>query len=432
MTDYITRSSLGMATSATTDLPYPAGCVADDTVVVVVGARAVTPNELTSLGFTTFITGGGAQTGFKAYWKKYLGTEPVNIVLSIPTHSGAGAFAYRYSKDDVTDPTITPPQGGSAFLDVNDINPDPPNFAPTGGSKDYAFLAGYFARDSATPSVTPTDYLNVANAGAGSGMMSTCTRALTAASDDPSAYTTSNNDWTAFTIAVHPAGASGPSAAITGTITTAVESDIVLGGETIDITVTGDTWIAAGTGPIGTIAQSDAILASIDSAQAEAGGWDAQVKANFVTTDLARISDTLARVTLQAEAGYVITADENITVGDIANAVLTTSATDVTPTPAPAFTITNETPALSFDFSGAANIFKNNTVTALINRTAVVADVYLASTGDRVGLRKTGLTTDGIGNLDDISDVLYTSAEHDIIVKFAEGEKSLIRSKTPS
>jgi len=120
------------------------------------------------------------------------------------------------------------------------------------------------------------------------------------------------------------------SAAITGTATASiVEADIVTGGKTIIITLTGDTWIAAGTGPIGTIAQSDALLASIDSAQAEAAGWDAEVKANFVTGDLVRTSNTVATITLGAEAAYAITAQETISIGDIANAILTTSGTDL-------------------------------------------------------------------------------------------------------
>lgn len=127
--------------------------------------------------------------------------------------------------------------------------------------------------------------------------------------------------------------AAAVSAAITGTATASItESDIVTGGKTIIITLTGDTWIAAGTGPIGTTAQSLAICQSLDSAQAETFGWDNEVKANFVATDIARTSATVATITIGAESGYDITAQETITMGDIANAVLTTSGVDVTPT----------------------------------------------------------------------------------------------------
>lgn len=124
-----------------------------------------------------------------------------------------------------------------------------------------------------------------------------------------------------------PAGGS-----ISGTAKDSItESDITSGGKTVIITLTNDTWIAAGTGAIGTEAQSLAICQSLDSAQAEGTGWDAEVKNNFVHTDIARTSSTVATITIGAEASYDITAQETITMGDIASAVLTTSGTDITP-----------------------------------------------------------------------------------------------------
>ena len=128
-----------------------------------------------------------------------------------------------------------------------------------------------------------------------------------------------------------PAGSS-ITASVTGTATASItEADIVTGGKEVIITLTGDTWIAAGTGAIGTQEQSLAICQSLDSAQAEAAGWDAEVKANFVHTDIVRTSATVATITLGAESSYDITAQETITMGDIANAVLTNSGVDVTP-----------------------------------------------------------------------------------------------------
>lgn len=123
-------------------------------------------------------------------------------------------------------------------------------------------------------------------------------------------------------------------AVLTGTATASIdEDDITTGGKTIILTLTNDTWIAAGTGPIGTTAQSDALLAGIDSAQAEAAGWDAEVKANFVaSTDLVRTSSTVATITIGAEAAYNITAQETITC-TIPAATLVTSASDVVATP---------------------------------------------------------------------------------------------------
>lgn len=105
------------------------------------------------------------------------------------------------------------------------------------------------------------------------------------------------------------------SAAITGTATASItEADIVTGGKTIIITLTGDTFIAAGTGPIGSTANTQALIDGIDSAQSEANGWDAVVKTGIETTDVVRTSDTVATITLDPEATYNITAAETITV----------------------------------------------------------------------------------------------------------------------
>ena len=105
--------------------------------------------------------------------------------------------------------------------------------------------------------------------------------------------------------------AGGGTIALTGTITSSTtESDIVTGGKTIILTITGDTWVADGA----TFnAQRQNIINGIDSAQSETHGWDAEVKAKIGVTDVVRTSDTVCTITLDAEAGYDITATETIT-----------------------------------------------------------------------------------------------------------------------
>lgn len=139
-------------------------------------------------------------------------------------------------------------------------------------------------------------------------------------------------------------------------------------------------------------------------------------------------------------SGTWVTAAGTVSNGDTVRVRHTSSASNSTATNTTLtiggvqdiFTSTTVAAALAFDMQGAANVFKNNTSTALTSRTGVVADVYLTSTGDRVGARKTGLATDASGNLGNISDANYTSAAHDLIVRFTEGEVALIRGKTPA
>lgn len=135
---------------------------------------------------------------------------------------------------------------------------------------------------------------------------------------------------------VDPA-AGGATAALTGTAITGgvTESEIVTGGETIIITLTGDTWVAT-VGADNAI--TNALIAGIDSAQSEAAGWDAVVKANMVFGDITRTSDTVVTITLAAESTYTITANETITITIPATAL--TAAAQVVATPT--FDVTNE------------------------------------------------------------------------------------------
>jgi hypothetical protein len=109
------------------------------------------------------------------------------------------------------------------------------------------------------------------------------------------------------------AQASGASAVVTGTITASVtEADIVAGGKTVIITLTGDTWIAAGAGSFDL--QRDEIMQGLDSAQSEALGWNLQVRDLEPVTSVVRTSDTIVTITLGGSPLYNITAQETITV----------------------------------------------------------------------------------------------------------------------
>jgi hypothetical protein len=57
-----------------------------------------------------------------------------------------------------------------------------------------------------------------------------------------------------------------------------------------------------------------AFIDGMDSAQSEAGGWDAKVRNNIAVGNVARTSDTVVTVTLPAVSVYDITANENIAV----------------------------------------------------------------------------------------------------------------------
>jgi len=120
---------------------------------------------------------------------------------------------------------------------------------------------------------------------------------------------------------------------LTGTITAAVdEDDITTGGKTLIITLTGDTWKAAGTGPIGSTADTQALIDGFSAASSPTTGWNNEVRDKAATTEIVRTSSTVATWTVAAQAGYDITAQETIT-GTIPIAALTTGAGTIVSTP---------------------------------------------------------------------------------------------------
>jgi hypothetical protein len=104
----------------------------------------------------------------------------------------------------------------------------------------------------------------------------------------------------------------GVTAALTGTAANGLtEAEIVAGGETIIITLTGDAWIAAGS----TFeAQRQAIIDGLDAAASPATGWNNEVRDNLAVTAVVRTSDTVVTITLSAQAAYDIASSETVTV----------------------------------------------------------------------------------------------------------------------
>lgn len=138
--------------------------------------------------------------------------------------------------------------------------------------------------------------------------------------------------------------AGAASAALTGTAVAGgvLESEIVAGGQTIIVTLTGDTFVAAGA----TFnAARQAFIDGLDSGGAEAGGWDAVVKVGQGVAGVVRTSDTVVTLTLDAFESYAISANETVT-ATIPASILTGAAPIVA---TPTIPITNEAPVPTID-----------------------------------------------------------------------------------
>jgi hypothetical protein len=108
------------------------------------------------------------------------------------------------------------------------------------------------------------------------------------------------------TVTPQPTG----SVAVTGTILDFIyEEDIVAGGKTIILTLTDETWAAAGSAFNNARA---AIIFSITGSGTELFGWN-NVRATIPVTDVVRTSDTVVTITLSAIPTYSISANETLT-----------------------------------------------------------------------------------------------------------------------
>jgi hypothetical protein len=132
---------------------------------------------------------------------------------------------------------------------------------------------------------------------------------------------------------VDPEVPSGLSGAVSGTITSSTtKTDIVSGGKTIVITLTGDTWV-----PIGAAfdAQRQNIIDGLNSAQSETNGWNNEVRDKQSVSGVVRTSNTEVTITLDAQAAYDISANETITATVPASALVASSSPLVQPHPDP-------------------------------------------------------------------------------------------------
>ncbi len=129
-----------------------------------------------------------------------------------------------------------------------------------------------------------------------------------------------------------PHGATNNPIVLTGTAISGgvTEEMIVDGGETLIITLSGDTWAATlGDNNVTTTA----FLAAITGDDAGSNGFDAEVA--LVHGNLVRTSATVMTLTIPAGASYAVAADETITVAPPASSVddgiaPTTATFDVT------------------------------------------------------------------------------------------------------
>lgn len=139
------------------------------------------------------------------------GAEGTTVSLNLSANAKGAVIAWRITGAE--NPSTQVPEL-STIATATSTTPNPTTVTPTGGSKDYLFLwLGAWDQEPTNPPGTPpANYTNWV--GASSGSASTLStnnrlaggsRQLTAASEDPGSVTTSSNvNWSAWCMAIHP------------------------------------------------------------------------------------------------------------------------------------------------------------------------------------------------------------------------------------
>ena len=185
----------------------PAGSTAGDLIVIVMQAHSTTTTWTQTAG-TTGWTELYDANGQACYYKQ-IGAGEANPSFDSSASERSGASALRITGHE--NPATQAPEASTGATGTS-TTPDPDSLTPTGGAKDYLWIAVEGHLTSATTDAAPTNYANLNTFATGGGPNgttgSTAERQLNAASEDPGTFTISASDpWVARTIAVHPSAA---------------------------------------------------------------------------------------------------------------------------------------------------------------------------------------------------------------------------------
>jgi hypothetical protein len=204
-----TATSVNNSNGTSHTVSLPSGVQSGELLIVIFGFRGGTGQTITwPSGYTSFFRSDRlTNVGVEAAWRKADGGEGSTITVQTSANARTSHNSYRIT--GAADPTTRPPE--SAASNGNNTNPDPPSLTPTGGAKDYLWIAVEINSDGTT-TITgwPGSYTGGIQAnGTGTNTTTGSTvRQLYAASEDPGAFTISSSiAWAAGTLVVHPAAA---------------------------------------------------------------------------------------------------------------------------------------------------------------------------------------------------------------------------------
>lgn len=209
-----TTAETAVSTAGTSHaITLPASIAAGDLTLLVmdIGSTSATLNALA--GWTELLDEAVAN-GLKIIYYSGAGVPSAPTFTSSASTRSA-TIAYRISGAEV--PATQAPQIGTTATGTS-VSPDPPAVTPTGGAKDYLWIAffgrdGEEADDDTWTTAAPSGFSNLLQKACGiagtnlGGMVASAEQQLNASSLDPGTFTCATGGWRAQTIAVHPPAA---------------------------------------------------------------------------------------------------------------------------------------------------------------------------------------------------------------------------------
>ncbi|MGE3463890.1 MAG: hypothetical protein AB7I04_18430 [Pseudomonadales bacterium] len=198
-------TSTNFNSAATThNVNMPATVNAGDGLMCLFGAQGTGTVVTTPSGWSLVHHDQQIQGDWNLYTKDTVAGDEDGTTVNFATDASVKAVAqvFRFR----TGTFAFPPEINGTLLFV--AQPDSPSLAPSWGSDDTLWIAGYFAGGVSAHTSVPSGYGTVndtANSGASSVMLRTATRTNAASSEDPGAWVTQFNvSGLQFTIGIQP------------------------------------------------------------------------------------------------------------------------------------------------------------------------------------------------------------------------------------
>jgi hypothetical protein len=198
----VANTSTGSTAADTShSITLPANIVAGNLLMVFFATDG--DNTITNWGGFTelFSESNGTAASLHVGYKTAVGSDTLTITTSV---SEPGSYAcYRITGHSTSQiPEVSTGQWG-----INDINPNPDSLTPTGGAKDYLWIAveGNDDKDTVAAWPLPDNNLEATGGSNGDCNIGVCSDELNQATLDPGTFTLDNAEqWVACTVAVHP------------------------------------------------------------------------------------------------------------------------------------------------------------------------------------------------------------------------------------